>query len=72
MRKRIYKMVVYQLNILLMIYFSPEPVVPDSWYFIMLYLLGGIHNFFSLIVTVTFFLASRPKPPDIVGWIKRQ
>lgn len=50
---------------------SPVPDVPDTWYFPVLYTIGAIHNIFCIFVVITYFLASRPKPPSINSLIKR-
>ncbi|KAK3094787.1 hypothetical protein FSP39_006217 [Pinctada imbricata] len=55
---------------------DPNSAVPDfsianSTYYVVLYVLGGTHNFLSLCILVTFFLSNRPSFPPY-RYLKRK
>lgn len=47
----------------LMAFCSPKPDVKLEQYDVVIYALGGAHNFFALLVLVTYFLSNHPTLP---------
>ncbi|CAH1798283.1 unnamed protein product [Owenia fusiformis] len=53
--------------------YTPKLLTTD--YLTWIYILGGVHNFFSLLVFISYFLSNHPQLPDIRwiwNWIKRR
>ena len=52
--------------------FSPEPDVtePDLYYTLM-YILGTMHNVFSVLTLVSYFLSNHPQFPNVLDRIKK-